>query len=66
MLGFEDVTDGITELAAVLGPLYASGALRCGLVSPDLPLSPDDADKAICDLLSAVETAIGIDSEANR
>lgn len=66
MLGFEDISNGITELAAVLGPLYASGALRSGLVSPDLPLSPDDPDKAICDLLSAVEAAIGIDSEANR
>ena len=54
------------QLAAVLGPLYASGALRSGLVNPDLPLSPGDADKAICDLLSAVEAAIGIDSEADR
>ncbi|WP_409019290.1 hypothetical protein [Brevundimonas vesicularis] len=66
MLGFEDVPEGIAELAAVLGPLYASGALRSGLVSPDLPLSPDDADKAICDLLSAVEAAIGIDSETDQ
>lgn len=66
MLGFRGVPDGIAELAAVLGPLYASGALRSGLVSPDVPLSPDDADKAICDLLSAVEAAIGIDSEADR
>jgi len=66
MLGFEDVPEGIAELAAVLGPLYASGALRSGLASPDLPLSPDDADKAICGLLSAVEAAIGIDSEADQ
>ncbi|NBB64443.1 hypothetical protein GVN18_34870 [Pseudomonas sp. ODNR1LW] len=65
MLGFEDVSDGITELAAVLGPLYASGALRSGLVRPDLPFSPDDADKAICDLLSAVEAAIGVECEAS-
>lgn len=40
--------------------------MRSGLVSPDLPLSPDDADKAICDLLNAVEAAIGIDSEADQ
>lgn len=66
MLGFREVPDGIAELAAVLGPLYASGALRSGLVSPDLPLPPYDAHKAICDLLSAVEGAIGIDSGANR
>lgn len=66
MLGFQGVPNGIAELAAVLGPLYASGALRSGLARPDLPLSQDDADKAICDLLSAVEAAIGIDSEADR
>ncbi len=66
MLGFRNVPDGIAELAAVLGPLYASGALRSGLARPDLPLSLDDVDKAICDLLSAVEAAIGIDSEADR
>ena len=66
MLEFRSVPNGIAELAAVLGPLYASGALRSGLVQPDLPLSPDDADKAICGLLCAVETAIGIDSEAKR
>ena len=66
MLGFQGFPHGISELAAVLGPLYASGALRSGLVSPDLPLSPADAHKAICDLLSAVEAAIGIDSEADR
>lgn len=66
ILGYRGVPDGIAELAAVLGPLYASGALRHGLVRPDLPLSPDDADKAICDLLSAVEAVIGIDSEADR
>lgn len=66
MLGFRGAPDGIAELAAVLGPLYASGTLRSGLVSPDLPLSPDDADTAICDLLSAVEAAIGIDREARR
>lgn len=65
MLGFRRVPDGIAELAAVLGPLYASGALRSGSVSPDLPLPPDDADRAICDLLSAVEAAIGIDREAD-
>jgi len=66
MLGFEDFPDGIAELAAVLGPLYASGALRSESLRPELPLPPDEADKAICDLLSAVETAIGMDSEAKR
>lgn len=66
MLGFRGVPHGIGELAAVLGPLYASGALRSGSAKPDLPLPPDDADKDICDLLSAVEAAIGLDSEADR
>lgn len=67
MLGFRGVSDGIAELAAVLGPLYASGTLRSGSAKPDPPLLPDDADKAICDLLSAVEAAIGMDnSETDR
>ena len=65
MLGFEDVPDGIGELAAVLGPLYGSGALRTG-TKPDLPLSPEVADHVICGLLSAVEVAIGIDSGTDR
>ena len=61
MLGFEGVPDAIAELAALLGPLYGSGALRSG-ARPDLPLPRDVADQAICDLLSAVDAAIGIDS----
>ncbi|MGU3456053.1 hypothetical protein ACLBV5_07020 [Brevundimonas sp. M1A4_2e] len=65
MLGFEGVPDGIGELAAVLGPLYGSGALRTGM-KPDLPLPPEVADHVICDLLSAVEAAIGIDSGTDR
>ncbi len=65
MLGFQGVPDGITELAAVLSPLYGSGALRSG-VKPDLPLPPDAADQAICDLLSAVEAAIEIDHGTDR
>lgn len=66
MLGFRGIPDGIAELAAVLGPVYASGALRSSSVRPELPLSPADADKAIRDLLNAVETAIGMDSEVDR
>lgn len=65
MLGFEGVPDGIAELADVLGPLYGSGALRTGM-KPDLPLPPEVADHAICDLLSAVEAAIRIDSRIDR
>nr|WP_313428492.1 hypothetical protein [Brevundimonas diminuta] len=65
MLGFQDIPDGIAELADVLGPLYASGALRSGMSNPELPLSPDAIDQAICDLLSAVEAAIGVECEAN-
>lgn len=59
MLRFEGVPDGVGKLAAVLGPLYSSGALRTG-IKPELPLPPEIADQAICDLLSAVEAAIGI------
>lgn len=64
MAGFRAVPEGLAELAAVLGPLYASGALRSGSVTPDLPLSPDAADRAICELLDAVETAMGMDEGA--
>lgn len=64
MLGFQGVPDGIAELAAVLGPLYVSGALRSGMCNPELPLPLDAIDQAICDLLSAVEAAIGVECEA--
>lgn len=49
----------------MLGPLYGCGALRSG-IKPSLPLPPDVADQAICDLLSAVEAALEIDSGADR
>ena len=65
MLGFKGVPDGIAELAAMLGPLYGSGALRSGK-KPTLSLPPDVADQAICDLLSAVEASIGIESGTDR
>jgi hypothetical protein len=65
MLGFRDVPNGVAELAAVLGPLYGSGALRSG-IKPNLPIPPEVADQVICDLLSAVEAAIGIDSGTDR
>lgn len=64
MAGLRTEPNGIAELAAVLGPLYASGALRSGSVTPDLPLSPDATDGAICELLDAVEAAIGTEKEA--
>lgn len=58
MAGLRDVPDGLAELAAVLGPLYASGALRSGAVGPDLPVSPDAADRVISRLLDVVEAAM--------
>lgn len=64
MLGFEGIPDGIAELAAVLGPLYVSGALRSGMCDPELPLPSDAIDQSICDLLCAVEAAIGVECEA--
>ncbi|MEN5145951.1 MULTISPECIES: hypothetical protein [Brevundimonas] len=64
MLGFRGIPDGIAELAAVLGPLYVSGALRSGMCDPELPLPSDAIDQAICDLLCAVEAAIGVECEA--
>lgn len=65
MLGFQNIPDGIAELAAVLGPLYASGDLRSGIIQSELLLPPHAIDQAICDLLSAVEAAIGVESETN-
>lgn len=65
MLGFQGIPDGIAELAVVLGPLYVSGTLRSGMCNPELPLPPDAIDQAICDLLGAVEAALGVECEAN-
>jgi hypothetical protein len=57
--GLRDVPRGIHQLAEVLSPLYASGALSRDLASPAMPLPPDAADQAISDLLAVVEAVIG-------
>jgi len=64
LAGLQDVPDRLAELAAVLGPRYASGDLRSGAVEPELPISLDAADKVISCLLDVVETAIGIEGGA--
>ncbi|WP_376853485.1 hypothetical protein [Brevundimonas faecalis] len=64
LAGLRDLPVGLAELAAVLGPLYASGALRSGVIEPDLPVSPDAAGRAISRLLDVVETAISMEGEA--
>lgn len=56
--GLKDIPHGVRELADLLGPLYASGALSRGLASPVMPLPPPVADRAIEELLTAVETII--------
>jgi hypothetical protein len=56
--GLKDIPDGIRELADLLGPLYAFGALSRGLASPVMPLPPPAADLAIAELLTTVETII--------
>lgn len=56
--GLKDIPDGISELADLLGPLYASGTLSRGLASPVMPLPQPVADQAIAELLTAVETVI--------
>lgn len=53
-----NIPDAIRELADLLGPLYASGALSQGLVSPVMPLPPLAADLAIAGLLTAVEAIV--------
>jgi len=57
MAGLENIPEGISELAEVLGPPYASGALSRDLACPALPISMD-ADRAITALLATVETII--------
>lgn len=64
LAGLREVPHGLAELAAILGPLYASGELRSGAAEPDLPLSPEAADRAISRLLDVIETAIGIEGGA--
>lgn len=56
--GLKDIPDGISELADLLGPLYASGALSSGLASRLVPLPPPVADLAIGELLTVVEIII--------
>lgn len=56
--GLENVPKDIRELADVLSPLYASGALSHGLAKPVVPLPPIVADRAIAELLTTVETII--------
>lgn len=64
LAGLRDLPVGLAELAAVLGPLYASGHLRSGAAEPDLPVSPEAADRIISLLLDVVETAIDIEGGA--
>tara|TARA_R110002051_G_scaffold128516_1_gene202207 strand:- start:712 stop:1077 length:366 start_codon:yes stop_codon:yes gene_type:complete len=56
--GLKDVPEGMRELADVLSPRYASGALSRGLARPEMPLPPTAADRAIAELLTTVETII--------
>jgi hypothetical protein len=56
--GLKDIPDGIRELADLLSPLYASGALSRGIANPVMPLTPPAADEAIAEFLETVETII--------
>ena len=64
LAGLRDLPVGLAELAAVLGPLYASGDLRSGAVEPELTVSPEAADRVISRFLDVVETAIRIEGGA--
>ena len=64
LAGLRDLPLGLAELAAVLGPLYASGDLRSGAVEPELTVSPEPADRVISRFLDVVETAIGMEGGA--
>jgi hypothetical protein len=58
MAGLTEVPEGVAQMAEVLSPPYASGALSRGLGEPSWPLPPSEADEAISDLLEAVETIV--------
>lgn len=64
LAGLRDLPVGLAELAAVLGPLYASGDLRSGAVEPELTVSPEAAGRVISRFLDVVETAIGMEGGA--
>lgn len=64
--GLKDVPGGVRELADVLSPLYACGALSRGLASPVMPLPPPAADRAIAELLTTVETIIADGERGGR
>lgn len=64
LAGLRDLPVGLAELAAVLGPLYASGDLRSGAVEPQLTVSPEAADRVISRFLDVVETVIGMEGGA--
>lgn len=57
--GLKCLPDGIWQMAEVLSPLYASGALSRDLARPVMPLSPEAIDQAISDLLAMVEAVTG-------
>lgn len=64
LAGLRDLPVGLAELAAVLGPLYASGDLRSGAVESELSVSAEAADRVISRFLDVVETAIGMEGDA--
>ncbi|TFW01009.1 hypothetical protein E4M02_12070 [Brevundimonas sp. S30B] len=64
LAGLRDMPVGLAELAAVLGPLYASGDLRSGAVEPELTISLEAADRVISRFLDGVEIAIGMEGGA--
>lgn len=66
LAGLRDLPVGLAELAAVLGPLYASGDLRSGAVEPELSVSPEAADRVISRFLDVVETTIGMEGDAGQ
>ena len=64
LAGLRDLPVGLAELAAVLGPLYASGDLRSGAAEPELTVSPEAAHRVISRFLDVIETAIEMEGGA--
>ena len=66
MAGLRNIPQGIQEMAEVLSPLYASGALSRGVGGPSEPLPPKVADRAIRALLDNVQAFTGDEGSERR
>ncbi len=65
MAGLRHLPDGLPQLISAFSPLYASGALSFGQGKPVLLMTPEAANEVVGVLLSAVETAMDDNGQAD-